>query len=78
MKTLSSRRRLLPRPVDLFISVWWFYGSLSVVAALCWLLASRSASIMLGCLVALLIFGWIVSLIEIRRVRRLAASRPDD
>ena len=78
MNPLPSRRRLLPRPVERVVSGWRLVGFLTLVAALCWLFASRSTFIIVGGFGALILFGWVSVIFDTRRLRRLAASRPDD
>ena len=78
MKTLLSRRRLLPRPIERVVSVWWFVGFLAIAAAACWLLSSRSGFIAFGAFIGLMLLGMALVAADTRRLRRIAATRTDE
>jgi len=78
MKTLPSRRRLLPRPVERILSIWWFVGFVAIAAVACWLFASRTGFIAFAAFFGIVLFGMLLSAADTRRLRRIAAGRPND
>ena len=78
MRNRSSRCRLLPRPAERVASGWWLAVPLAFVAAFCWWLPNRTTLITAGGLGVLILVGSVVTTLDQRRLRRLAASRADE
>ena len=78
MKTLLSRRRLLPRPIERVVSIWWFIGFLLVASLVCWRFGSRAGCIVFASFAAIILIGMVVATFHTRRLRHIAATRADD
>src|SRR4051812_27052220 len=78
MKTLLSRHRLLPRPIERVVSIWWFIGLLLAASAVCWRFGSRAGCIVFAAFGAIIVVGMALATFETRRLRRIASARPDD